>query len=435
MSFVERTRRLHFRHPVKVRFLSDAAFRAAAASWYGDTTPEDREMADLESADLLALGLVTAPFDSLGAEESSDVEDTTGWYDQKTQTLTIRGTHLDDTEVRLTIVHELTHALQDQRFDLDALDDRAKSGGASTALSALVEGDATRIEHEYLWSLPQRTQDAYWNTLDDSSGPVTEPEQTTPTASPLVFDLWDSFDYDLSPTALEIVVKAHGPHGVDELFKQLPRSEEAIVDPVALERRDAPIPVKLPAFAPGETARGPADDWGAYSWYLVLASRIPWQQALAAVEGWGGDRYRSYVQTVDGVERGCVRAAVIGDTDVDTAELETALVQWAAALPSGAAQVVRDGARSVVSACTTGVAPSSADGALQLAYNRLWERTNELWYFTDAGNPPDRHSLCISDALVADPVAERILSLERDVTTAERQVLDRRISAATDHCA
>jgi hypothetical protein len=167
----------------------------------------------------------------------------------------------------------------------------------------------------------------------------------------------------------------------------------------------------------------------------VLASRIPWDQALTAVEGWGGDRYRSYVQTVDGIERGCVRAAVTGDTANDTDELEAAIMQWAAAMPSGAAHVARDGALIVVSACATGAAPSSPDEAMQLAYDRLWERTDAMWYFTDTKTPPDVYGRCLADTLVADPEAQPILALDRDATRAEGKVLDRRISAAVDRCA
>ena len=36
----------------------------------------------------------------------------------------MRGTDLTDVDVRITLVHELTHALQDQHFDLTKLDER-----------------------------------------------------------------------------------------------------------------------------------------------------------------------------------------------------------------------------------------------------------------------------------------------------------------------
>jgi hypothetical protein len=442
VRFVERTRGLEFDHPVRVRFLDEDAFRKAAASGYEDVPDDDQEAAVLEAADLLAFGLVTERFDALGAAEAADVAGTTGWYDQETEELTIRGTRLGDTEVRLTIVHELTHALQDQAFDLDALDARATRGGASTALSALVEGDASRIELEYLWSLPQQVQDAYWNGIDVDE-PTTPgaapselpgPESPSTASWPLVFDLWDSLDYDFAPTALDVVIAAHGREGIDALFAAPPRTEEAIIDPAALERGGAARPVKLPAFGLGEQPRGRADDWGAYSWYLVLASRIPWADALTAVEGWGGDRYRSYVETVDGTERACVRAAVTGDTGRDTDELQSAITEWGAAMPEGAVRVSRDGSVVVVSACPTEIVPSSPDDALQVAYDRLWERTDAMWYLTTRDSPPNELGRCIADALVADPDTQPLLALGDDVTKAQQRVVTDTMQRAATRC-
>ena len=75
---------------------------------------------------------------------------------------TCAGTDLTDVDVRVTLVHELTHALQDQHFDLTKLDDAVETSGEDFALTALVEGDATSVEDDYLFSLPQAEQDAYF---------------------------------------------------------------------------------------------------------------------------------------------------------------------------------------------------------------------------------------------------------------------------------
>ena len=90
----------------------------------------------------------------------------------------MRGTDLDDVDVRVTLVHELTHALQDQHFDLTKLDRGVETSGEDFALTALVEGDATSVEDDYLFSLPDDEQDAYF---------AEEPDDTVdsaPTAAP-----------------------------------------------------------------------------------------------------------------------------------------------------------------------------------------------------------------------------------------------------------
>ena len=438
VEFVERTRGLEFEHPVRVRFLGEKAFRDAAASWYEDATEDDRELAAQESADLLALGLVTEPYDALAVSEDSDVVDTLGWYDDERKEMVVRGTDLDDTEVQLTVVHELTHALQDQHFDLLRLNERAETSGEIAAQGALIEGDATLVEYDYLWSLPQRVQDDYWTAVESggvtAGGGISSPEGDVPTTWPLVYDLWSAFDYDLAPTALEVAIAAHGRKHVDRLFRSPPRSEEAIIDPVALESRDRPQRVSLPPFADGEVARGERDEWGAFSLYLVLSARIPWDQALAAVDGWGGDRYRSYRSTVGGTEQECVRLAVTGDTALDTAELEAATTAWAQTMPAGGARVERRDDTVVVSACATGQAPSSGDVAMQEAYTRLWERTDEMWYLTGRSAPPDALTRCVAGALVADDEIYPLLTVDRELTGKEERAIRRSTDAHVSDC-
>ena len=184
----------------------------------------------------------------------------------------VRGTDVADTEVKLTIVHELTHALQDQHFDFADLYVGARTSGEYAGIGALVEGDATLVEQAYLFSLPDTVREDYWKQVDAAIEDAVAPEAADGAAWPFVYDLWSAFDYDLAPTALEVAIAAHGRDHVDDLFRTPPRSEEAFVDPVALEEGDEPRRVMLPKFARGEEPRGDADDFGAFSLYLVLAS-------------------------------------------------------------------------------------------------------------------------------------------------------------------
>jgi hypothetical protein len=71
VRFVERARALDFVTPVRVRCLVDDGFRAAASRWYDDVGDRDRAIAEGQAADLLALGLVTAPVDLLAARTST----------------------------------------------------------------------------------------------------------------------------------------------------------------------------------------------------------------------------------------------------------------------------------------------------------------------------------------------------------------------------
>src|ERR1044072_2136979 len=79
-------------------------------------------------------------------------------YSFEDERIRVRGTKLTPA-VRSTLVHELTHALQDQHFDLGTrmeLLSRQDDGTAAQAFDAVVEGDAARIEHAWASGLSKK---------------------------------------------------------------------------------------------------------------------------------------------------------------------------------------------------------------------------------------------------------------------------------------
>ena len=146
----------------------------------------------------------------------------------------MRGTDLDDVDVRVTLVHELTHALQDQHFDLTKLDRGVETSGEDFALTALVEGDATSVEDDYLFSLPDDEQDAYFaeepddtvDSTDRAARPTSRPCSTCSSAGPYIF----------GSRYLEVLRDAGGVKRVNRAFAEPPTSEEQIIDPVAAQR-------------------------------------------------------------------------------------------------------------------------------------------------------------------------------------------------------
>ena len=142
VRFVERHRKLTFDHPVPVKFLGDKAFVKAYQGDNPKVSKRDRAEAERYAGQLRALGLIAGPVDLIQSERDLDAADVVGFYDQQKHALFVRGEDLGNTDVRVTLVHELTHALQDQKFDLDALDRQAETSGESFAETALVEGDA-----------------------------------------------------------------------------------------------------------------------------------------------------------------------------------------------------------------------------------------------------------------------------------------------------
>jgi hypothetical protein len=163
-DFVERKRGFDFEHPVPVRFLTDTQFTKEFKTDESDLTADDKKDLEQTAGLLRAVGLSQVDGKQLLADYGAvGAADTDAFYDQEKKEIVIRGKELDVTS-KVTVVHELTHALQDQRFDLNKLDAHAGTSGAG-ALLALVEGDAVRIEQEYVATLSQREQDEYDSSL------------------------------------------------------------------------------------------------------------------------------------------------------------------------------------------------------------------------------------------------------------------------------
>jgi hypothetical protein len=427
VRFVERHRKLTFDHPVPVKFLADKAFVKAYQGDDPKVSKHDRADAERYAGQLRALGLIEGPVDLIQSQRDLGAADVVGFYDQHEDTLFVRGEDLGDTEVRVTLVHELTHALQDQKFDLDALDRQAETSGESFAETDLVEGDATNVENEYVASLPRAERDAYDASFDDQS-----PQPDAPSTGPVppVLELFESAPYIFGPEYLDTLKAATGLAQVDAAFRDPPHSEEEIIDALAAKRGGRPQVVAVPKLGTGEQRDGPVDDFGALHLYLVLASRLPPATALRAAEGWGGDRYLAFTRR--GGRQECVRVAFRGDSRTDTDQIGTALDRWAASLPAGAATVRRAGGRPTLTACDTEGTTAPDQPTLDAPVGTLTNRNELVREFVD-DRAPVADARCVADRLVVDPEVEPLFSRET-LTDGEQALVRDRITQGIRRC-
>ncbi len=110
-----------------------------------------------------AMGLLGAGVDLARVENATRAADTLALYDDDTKQVYVRGTGPLTVEQRVALAHELTHVLQDQHFDLNKLNRRARASnaGSSDAVEALVEGDAAHVQDLFLGGLSQAERDKY----------------------------------------------------------------------------------------------------------------------------------------------------------------------------------------------------------------------------------------------------------------------------------
>lgn len=320
-GFVAQTRGLPFSKPVPVTLLGSADFqrRLAAANAEG----EDPAAATKAEKVLRALGLLDRGV-SLDKEEKGLLSDAVaGFYDPKHKDLVVRGADSTSPYVRVVLAHELTHADQDQHFGLDrpALDKRDDE--ASQAFTALLEGDAVRIQQTYLNSLPAK--DRVRAQQEESS----QASGINPNVPPVLLDTL-SFPYTFGVEFVKAVVKAGGQARLDAAFVNPPTTSEQILHPQLFLRGQGAMPVADPA------ADGKAIDHGVVGEFglllMFLDSKRPLAQSVAgqAAAGWGGDRYVAW----DSGDKTCLRANFVMDTPADTDQLVSALKDWASRQPA-----------------------------------------------------------------------------------------------------
>src|SRR3546814_898086 len=178
VEFVEDERGLTFDHPVHVDFLTAEQYSAQTTSDPDGVADEEQAELDRYASELRAFGLATGEVDLFEAYNAVSDAGTLAFYDPSDERIQVRGTEVT-VGLQVTLVHELTHALQDQHFDLERLYDDENDNNASTAFLGLIEGDAMRIEDAYVSSeldAEEKTayEDEYAGELDRSQDATSE---------------------------------------------------------------------------------------------------------------------------------------------------------------------------------------------------------------------------------------------------------------------
>lgn len=199
-------------------------------------------------------------------------------------------------------VHELTHALQDQHYDLHTfMDLQADNSDKLLARSALVEGDATAVMMDYTRDLVgagrlQNDADVdglmMQNILGMSMLAGTQ-------AAPQGLLMQMSFPYISGLRFVHSQLRKVGYSALDKVFKNPPNSTEEILHPEKYNSEiasfvEVPIPAN-PFDSSKETKLVHEDTYGEFFISILLGSILKDQElAGRAAAGWGGDRIALY---------------------------------------------------------------------------------------------------------------------------------------------
>jgi hypothetical protein len=371
--FVEDERGLAFDHPVAIDFLSEEAYgqRSRADAVLDDG--EERSARDAEVTRLRALGLASGDVHMGEVAERMGVSGTLAYYDPARKRVNVRGTDLT-LMVEVTLVHELTHALQDQNFDLArvyrriaveaAADiDRRATGdpaevetamarsnfdAAVVGFQGLIEGDAVRVANAYVDELPVAEQDGYLADLREAADKAQDALSDVPIALLAFRDV----PYRLGQPLVDLVAADGGNPAVDAMVDDLPATEEHLLDPLTYLDGEGPGDLDPPSEPVGAAETRGVGTMGAVELYLVLGQRIDPLVALEAADGWSNATFRSYEEG----GRSCIDLVVDGDTPGDDQQLASAFAVWAAAAKpaTGTRATPRGDGTTQVHACDPG---------------------------------------------------------------------------------
>jgi len=320
-KFVEDHRGLKYKASVKVTLLADADFVKELSK----ANPVDVDGYRTEAKVLRALALVDGPVDLAKAEQELEGASVIGFYDPSAKQLFVRGTD-SGPSVRHVLVHELTHALQDQWFDLNR--DTPTDDESDISFRTLVEGDAVRIEDQYIASLSPAEQRQI--QADEGAG------SAPPADVPDVLEELDSFPYVVGPRFTREIVSAAGQSKLDAAFKEPPVSTAQVLHSRLFLTGTRPAAVEQPSADGSVIDKGVLGELGLDLILERLVARGEIEPAVGQViaAGWSGDRYVAWDQG----SQSCVRDRLVMKSNTATTDLLNALEQFASDHPESSVQ-------------------------------------------------------------------------------------------------
>ena len=287
-QFVQEHRGLQWKTKVPVTPLDDKAFNAKLME--KNNAGGGNAAVETAAKELEALGLIDGHPD-LGALENSLLSSAvSGFYDPETKELYVRGV-APTPYVRQVIVHELTHALQDQWFGINRPQYDNSNDERAEAFTCVVEGDARRIEDEYVAS--ESAQDQAEALQEQAQGAAGVPANIPQVLIELL-----TFPYVAGPRFDQAMISAGGQKQLDAAFTDPPTTTAEILHPERYLQHDPGVTVPAPA------AGGKVFDTsmlGEQGLELLMekaatAGTVDAVAASQAVDAWNGDRYVAWAQ-------------------------------------------------------------------------------------------------------------------------------------------
>jgi hypothetical protein len=282
--------------PLKKSLRSREEIRAYVIKQMNEEKNPAERYADARTAE--ALGLLPKAFDLDTFMVNVLTEQVEGLYDPRTQEFYIADWS-PISDQRMVMAHELTHALEDQHFHIEAWSRAARPNeDAELARDAVLEGSAMAAMVDYLMlgtgrslkDLPEFDPSMLLGELEGTP--------TLKSAPPFLKDAL-IFPYISGLNFSAAVLKSSGWPALANVFEKPPISTQQILHPALYKSGKIPVTVLLPQL---ENTLG--KDWakldenilGEFGWKEVLKQFLDDDRARSLAASWEGDRYALYEQ-------------------------------------------------------------------------------------------------------------------------------------------
>lgn len=330
---VQTVRGLVFEHPVAVTPLSQTQIDERLTRAFDKTYPA--ELYDRRTLAWRAMGVIAPDDDIREALLAFQTGQVVGFYNPQNGRLVYAGdTDLDLAE-RFTLAHELTHAVDDQHFDLSRLDEIAARCADEELLAALgaVEGSAQFFATAVVTRFPQGDLGVGAGAGGGGGSVAGVP------AFIVALQLWP---YTTGQAFMAALDERGGTQEQDRAVRELPASTEQVLHPERYPN-DLPQGVDVP-----DLSNGLGHGWrnldvmqvGEEFLREMLRLRLDQGTADAAAAGWDGGMYRAWSNG----DRVAVVLSTVWDSPGDAGAFVEAMNEWFdAGETSGFALQGRDG--------------------------------------------------------------------------------------------
>jgi hypothetical protein len=273
---------------VPVKLLDQAALRQYFVDNFNrDYLPSERE-SDQKLETMLGL---LGPNDNL-VRILLDVlqEQVIGVYSEDDKVMYLVGDQAQlGVDEKTTFVHEFTHALQDQYFNLRALAPKHPSNDdQAQAVQGLIEGDGSLAQG--LWIQDNLTP-AEISQLGQSGSDTSKLDSAPPVVrAQLLFPYTEGFNF-----VRQIWQQQRGYAAVDNVFRKPPESTSQVLHPEKYLAGIKPVDVTLPDLAQAMGAgwrRISTNVLGEFELRVATEQFTDNTRAQIATSGWAGDRWQ-----------------------------------------------------------------------------------------------------------------------------------------------